>query len=498
MSDRPVAVRLFLTCWLVFSLHFATNTVREIFPALVLGDHLSFDVSEYAGLHPDIFVIEDRGAFINNNPGASLLAAVPYVLTRPLIDSAVARVQRARQASDAPVQDYDTVYPMAREFLRESRARGLDVKFALAAGVVQALLMAPLSALAAVVMFRLLGALGVSRRASLGLALLFAFATPVFYRTAQLNHNLLVCHAGLFAFALLFRADADPHERALRFLGAGLLGGYAVVLDYSGVVTASAVALYGLAVWSGSPGRRPNELGALLLGLAASGAVLLGYQWLCFGNPLWPAQHYMPETDHSGAGYRGMGLPDLELLGLIAFGPRYGIFTSAPLLLLALWAPGWQRERGGLLARRELRFVLLFCAGMFLFTSANQFARMQFNSGVRHMVPVTPFLFLLAAGPLLRIPRGLAIAVAGVTTFWAWCLAMARDVEQSLGLLDPLLTVLREGPVLPWLTTLQRMGYAPPGPWAVIPLLAAGAVLAWLWWTLPAGALEDQGAGVSR
>src|SRR5262245_36849401 len=67
-SRRSVALRLFATCWLVYVLHFATNTVREIYPALTLGDHLSFDLSEYLGFHPDIFEIPGRGAFINNNP----------------------------------------------------------------------------------------------------------------------------------------------------------------------------------------------------------------------------------------------------------------------------------------------------------------------------------------------------------------------------------------------------------------------------------------------
>src|SRR5215471_12489135 len=81
---RGVAMRIFLTCWLVFVLHFATNTVREIYPALSLGDRLSFDVTEYLGFHPDLFELPGRGAYINNNPGASILGAIPYVLTRPL------------------------------------------------------------------------------------------------------------------------------------------------------------------------------------------------------------------------------------------------------------------------------------------------------------------------------------------------------------------------------------------------------------------------------
>jgi len=76
-SNKSIAIRLFLTCWIIYCLHFATNTVREIYPALSLGDHFSFDVSEYLGLHSDIFELPGKGAFINNNPGASILGALP-------------------------------------------------------------------------------------------------------------------------------------------------------------------------------------------------------------------------------------------------------------------------------------------------------------------------------------------------------------------------------------------------------------------------------------
>ena len=54
-SPRSIAVRLFLTCWLVYSIHVATNTVREIYLALAIGDHFSFRVDEYAHMHPDLF-----------------------------------------------------------------------------------------------------------------------------------------------------------------------------------------------------------------------------------------------------------------------------------------------------------------------------------------------------------------------------------------------------------------------------------------------------------
>src|SRR3989337_2873672 len=87
MSGRSIAIRLFLSCWLIYVLHFATNIVREIYLALAIGDHFSFRVDEYASLHPDIFEKQGYGWHIDNSPGASMLAAIPYVATRPLIGS---------------------------------------------------------------------------------------------------------------------------------------------------------------------------------------------------------------------------------------------------------------------------------------------------------------------------------------------------------------------------------------------------------------------------
>src|SRR5262245_42810896 len=105
---RGVALRLFVTCWLVYGLHFATNIERELYPALIPGAHLSFDVSEYLRLHDDILELPGRGAFINNNPGTSILGAIPYTLARPIIDRVVERVQRARAMSPRPVPEYQT------------------------------------------------------------------------------------------------------------------------------------------------------------------------------------------------------------------------------------------------------------------------------------------------------------------------------------------------------------------------------------------------------
>jgi len=482
---RGIALRLFLTCWLLYALHFATNTVREIYPALSLGDHLSFDVSEYVGLHPDIFELPGRGAFINNNPGASILGAIPYALARPVIDRVVARIQRARAASNAPPPNYDTIYPMAREFFREAYKRGLDVKFGLAAGVMQAFLMAPLAALSVVVMFFLLAS-RLSVRAALWLSLLYGFATPILYRTAQLNQNVLISHCALFAFALLWRPwDDSAHPTRPLYLLAGLLCGWAVVLDYSGLVVVFGIGVYVLLRWRGMPAEQKSlrELVEFGAGVVAAVMVLFAYQWLAFGNPFLPAQHYMPPTPYSVYGFNGMDLPQLDLLWDTTFGIRFGLFLSAPILLLAFYLPGWLNARKRIVGSREIAFILLFTIALFLFASANQFGRLQFNSGVRYVVPASPFLFLLAATVLVNIPRALAIAIGIVTTYWSWCLAMYRDVEQGLGVFESIIHITREGLRLPWLTTLERMGYISSGP-VLLLILILTVILIWAIWNV--------------
>lgn len=492
-ATRGIAIRLFITCWLVYGLHFATNTVREIYPALSLGDHLSFDVSEYLGLHPDIFEVPGRGVFINNNPGASMLAAIPYALSRPVTDRIVQHVRRVRAANPAAGPgEYDSEYPMAREFYREAYERGLDVKFGLAAGVMQAFCMAPLSALSAALMFYILVSLTSLPRASLALSILYAIATPVFYRTAQLNQNLLLSHFALIAFALLWRPWDDPsHLRRPRYLLAGLCCGWAVVLDYSGLVVLLVLSIYGLVRRTSLPEelKLRRDIWQFALGVALCGVFLLAYQWRAFGNPFFPAQTYMPPAAFTGYGYRGMDWPHVDLLWRTAFDLRFGLFVSAPLLLLALYVPGWFKSRLRLVGRREMWCIVILSLSFFLFCAANQYTRMQFNTGVRHIVPVVPFLFLLAAGVLLRMPRLMAVVIGILTSYWSWCLAMYRDVEQGSGVLESLRHITFEGFRLPWLVTIERMGYLSRGSVAPLLLLASAMVIAI--WTVGADKISQ-------
>ena len=485
-NTRSDLIKVFLTCALIFGLHFATNTVREIYPGLSLADRMSFDVSEYNGLHPDIFELPGRGVFINNNPGASVMGAVPYFVFRPVVDAIVERVNANRATdSNTPAQEYESIYPMAREFYQRSRERGFDVKFGLGAAIMDAFVMVPISALGAALIYFVLLNLTKRRRASIFFALLYAFATPVFFRTAQLNQNLLLAHFAFFAFVLLWRpGSSEDSQRTPFYFLAGLCAGWTVVLDYSGLVPLIALSGYAVARWlhTSSDERSFAQLGRFAIGVAICGAFLMAYQWSSFGNPILPAQSYMPPANFTDAGYRGFSLPSADLLFDTAFSPRFGLFTSAPILLLALYAPVWLRKRTSILERRELIFVVSFVALFFVFCAANQYGRMQFNTGVRHIVPVVPFLFLLAANVMLRMPAVVGAILGTLGTYWMWCLVMYRDVEQGLGIFEAIKNITLGGFQLPWLTTLERMGYVKDA--SVLPIFLVAAALIWIIWNV--------------
>ncbi|MBS1788239.1 MAG: hypothetical protein JST85_10975 [Acidobacteria bacterium] len=467
-TTRGLAWRLFLTCWLVYGLHFATNVVREIYPALALGDHFSFRLDEYANLHPDLFDKPGYGWHSGNNPGVSMLAAIPYAMARPVIDRVVARVQQKRAASgltEPPA--YDSPWPMAREFYKKAWQQGLDVKFGLAAFVMHAFCMAPVSALGVVAMFYLLRRLLWSDRKAFWLALLYAFGTPVFFRTGFLNHNLMLGHFVFIGFLAMWNPSHDKKWSSLtRFFLGGLAGGTAFLFDNSGVVMLLGLFVYGLIQRWRIATDDPRRLSDVVhhgfryfLGTLPPVGLLWFYQWQSFGHPFYPGQQWMPPVEWIELGYQGFGWPKLSLLLSLAFDYRYGLFVVCPLFLLAVAAPFLNRGVKRLaIPTFELTTMLVFFVALWIFFSGVNYTRLQFNTGIRYLSPIFPFLFIPAALMLARLPRLAVYLIALISVTESWCMAMYRDVERGLGVLDPVLHTLIGGFQLPALMTISRLG----------------------------------------
>ncbi len=486
-GGRAVAIRLFLTVWLVYGAHLTSNVVRETYLAVALGDSFTIRVDPFLGLHPDLFEMPGRGAYINSNPGASMLGAIPYLAARPAL-GVLFRLRPALLAPKPPAA-YDDPRPNRSRFMNEMRARGLDVKLALAAFAMQLGLMAPLGALAVVVLYRFLSLrLGDERRA-LWLALLYAFGTPLFFRSSFLNQNAILAHLVFFAWAILSWPGQAAASRSARWAAAGGLLGLGLLCDYSAVPLC--LAFGGWAMWEGwragglaDAVRRGAVLAAGALGPVI---VLLLYQYAAFGSPWYPAQRYMPATEYSVNGMHGMTWPSFDLLWRNLFDPAYGLFAFCPMLAAALLAPLLRRTRDTI-PHGEAVFLLVACAALWVFNSANQFANLQWNTGVRYMVPAAPLLFLLLVPVLQRLPRwGVALLVVPTLVISIAVSMLREDVITSVQRL------FAHGPTLPMLIVLRKtaMAYASflADGGRYLGLLSVVVVLLAVWciWRFPAG-----------
>lgn len=490
-------LRLFLTCWLVYVAHFATDFAREHYLVVSIVEEQTFALDKYLGLHPDIFVNPPRssvkGAHINSNPGVSMLAAIPYFVFRPAVDFIANRElqgRRARQASTGAAETvtYNDTRGNRVRFYEKVRRMGLDVRFGLVSAVTTTFFMAPLSALGVVLMFTVLGAIGIGWRTSLGLSLLYAFGTPHFFRTGYLNQNLPIGLACFLAFAMIW----NPRELfawrvRTRFLLAGLLGGMSFVLDYSGALLMGLLGFY--AWW-----RRSDDVGIAggfrdslwyLAGAIVGALPLWIYQYASFGHPFYPAQHWMAPVLFIEVGYQGVGGLSGELLRMLLVDPKVGLLIAMPVAALAVAAPWLARRGGSRLPLRESVVCLGLGLVLLLFFATVQYTRLQWVTGIRYLAPVFPFLFLAAVPALLRLPRVAAYGIALLSLVIGWSIAMVRSQGT---IAENVMRVFVEGFQLPWLTVLTKTSaqYLPwyTGNLSVIPLFLVLGAMIWLIWAM--------------
>jgi hypothetical protein len=458
--------RVFLTCWLVYSIFWTPYIVREHFPALTLAERGTLDVEAYLGWIEDIFAGPRGGAYINNNPGASIVGAIPLVLFRPLLT----RVDAWNQTLPRPTQVTDDA--LFWRMLREGRG----FYFLLVAFLTVAFAMAPATAgTAAYLCSRLMDA-GIPGAHAAAAAVMYGIGTPVLFRSGLLNHNMLAGDAGFAALLLLW----DPHCRRLsnaRAAAAGLLAGYTVLCDYSGVVIVGVAALY---VWlrSGDQGGngRFQTLAAFAAGVAPGLAGLAMYQEWAFGSLYRPSQRFMTPTAYTSHGYLGFDWPSPRLAWANFVDPRFGLFAYCPALILALAAPFRMHARYTI-PRREMWILLTYFAMFVVFCSANQYAWLQPATGFRYLVPVVPALALLAMQTAQTLKPVLRWAIAAVSGAQSLILAAAHANDIRLAVT----AIWHRRFALFWMIRLGEAGAPVTWVWTLLTflLLTLGVALIW-------------------
>jgi hypothetical protein len=257
------------------------------------------------------------------------------------------------------------------------------------------------TALTAILLMRLAGALGCSPgRASL-VGLAYGLATPAYvYATLAYGHQLSA-FALFGSFSLLWKRRGGHDTAAL--VSAGFLAALAPVIELQ-VGPASAILGIYLLAQCATGRRRPDAVALFAVGAMIPTLCLLGYNIMAFGSP-WEMGYFHHATAifakvHHRGNPLGLRRPDPGLIGPLLWGQYRGLFFYAPILLLAL--PGWL----AMLARGRIALTTVsssIVAVIFVMNLSYPEWTGGWSTGPRLLVPLLPFA-MVPVSAILGMP----------------------------------------------------------------------------------------------
>lgn len=277
-----------------------------------------------------------------------------------------------------------------------------------------------LTALAGVCLFTLCVELGASPAGALFAALTFGLATPIWtLATIFIGHAF---SAALLVLALraATRIGLDNPSRD-RWHGAivGLGAGWATVSEFPAAIPAVLLAMLAAAhAWPLGRARATQILGALALAAIACAAVLMAYQYACFGSPIHIA--YSSEQGYEGMqlGVFGVNLPKMIRLRELLFGAYRGLLPLAPSLAvgpLGLTVLMFRDARA-----RRVAVVSSIIAGYYILLNAGYaYWEGGWSYGPRHLSPAIPFLCIGLAPLWTMASRFFRSVLAAVSVYGA-------------------------------------------------------------------------------
>jgi hypothetical protein len=179
---------------------------------------------------------------------------------------------------------------------------------------------------------------------------------------------------------------------------AGFSAASAVLIEPSTMIMLVAVAFCLVSVREGR-----SYIPLFVLGGILPGAALGWYNFVCFGHPLASSYNYSNDMVMWKEEGKLFGFPDLRRFYELLISPYRGLFFSSPVLLMAV--PGMLIS----LKRRQWLSEILFCAmiaGLFIIFIAGFHAWHGGSAaGPRYLLPMFPFLYLIAGMSFARFPK---------------------------------------------------------------------------------------------
>ncbi len=301
-------------------------------------------------------------AYLDKAPGMTLMALPAVALTDLVTGDRVAR------------HDLTPIDPGFVDYLK------LRTRVAAATGS------APLTAIAAVLLFDLALGLTGSAGAALFASLAYALGTPIWgYSTTLLGHASV---AALFVIALVGVARGGARGGGRWLAVAGLALGWAVVIEYQAVLAGSVIGLWAVWRWRAEPRALVPFLVAGMVGLVP----LLAYNLFAFGTLFRIGYSGVVGFEGMNQGLFGLTFPRIAVLRAILIEPARGLLWVAPILFLA------PLGLGVLVERRATRGVALTAVGVTVIALLVNAAYVYWDggnaTGPRHAMPLAGVLAL--------------------------------------------------------------------------------------------------------
>ncbi|WP_374146035.1 hypothetical protein [Sphingomonas sp. 28-63-12] len=383
---------VWLSCSWFGSWELNPNNSTRLFAAISLVNDGDATIDEFAPLTIDKARFGDH-VYLDKAPGMTLMAMPAVALANGLTAERTA--------------------PRTRDVYDPALGHFMKIRLRLAAILSSALL----TALAAVALWSLAGAITGNATAGMVAALAYALGSPAWgWSTTIFGHASVAALFTIAAWAIWWGTrDKGATGGGQRWLAAlaGAALGWAVVVEFQAALAGTAIGLW--ALWRiralPIPARLPLILAALAGGLAA-GLPLIAYNMAVFGVPLKFGYSGVVGFDGMQQGFFGLTYPKLPVLFELVFGLRRGLLWVAPVLVLApLGLVRLCRDpptRGvGAMASAAILIVLLVNAAYVYWDGG-------YSTGPRHSVPALPLLALGVAplwASLVRLRARIALLI---------------------------------------------------------------------------------------
>ncbi|HTK29515.1 MAG TPA: hypothetical protein VL309_08190 [Vicinamibacterales bacterium] len=261
------------------------------------------------------------------------------------------------------------------------------------------------TALAGVSLFTICLELGAGVTGALFAALTFGLASPMWaLATIFIGHGFA---AALLVFALqeAMRVGGAGGGDVRRGALVGLYAGWATVSEFPAAIPAVLLAvLVARHAWPLGRARAVRVIAAMAATALACAAVLMVYQWACFGSPFHIAYSSEPGYVGMQQGVFGVTLPKGIRLRRILFGQYRGLLPLAPALAVAPFGLALMLFKGPR-PRRAALVATAIAVYFVLLNASYAYWEGGWSYGPRHAEPAIPFLCIGLAALWSALPR---------------------------------------------------------------------------------------------